>query len=171
MSKEDVQSFLLQDDGTFPNNQQLPLVILSGAIELDDGDAARRVELVFHGNGWGNSWHNGIYPFQHYHSTAHEVLGVYAGWVEAQFGGPKGETVTAHAGDVIVIPAGVAHKNLDQSQGFRVVGAYPRGQNWDMNYGKPGERPGADERIKKVPLPETDPVHGKKGPVIELWDC
>ena len=59
--------------------------------------------------------------------------------------------------------------DLDQAQGFRVVGAYPDGQMWDMNYGKAGERPAADERIRKVPLPQLDPVRGKTGPLMELW--
>ena len=30
---------------------------------------------------------------------------------------------------------------------FTVIGAYPRGQHVDMCFGKPGERPGADQRI------------------------
>ena len=77
--------------------------------------------------------------------------------------------VTAHSGDVIIIPAGVAHKNIDQSPDFKVVGAYPKGQTWDMNYGKSDERPLADERIKKVPLPMHDPVFGKTGPLMRLW--
>jgi len=50
-------------------------------------------------------------------------------------------------------PAGVAHKNLGQSSTFAVVGAYPDGQHWDMNTGKPGERPRADQRIARVMLP------------------
>ena len=50
-----------------------------------------------------------------------------------------------------------------------MVGAYPRGQSWDMMYGKPGERPGADETIRSVPLPTADPVLGIKGPLMQLW--
>jgi uncharacterized protein YjlB len=38
-----------------------------------------------------------------------------------------------------------------------------------MNYGKPAERPQADERIKNVPLPEADPVFGKSGLLFRLW--
>jgi uncharacterized protein YjlB len=167
--ESEFKSFLLKDDGVFPNNGKLPLLVLTGAIDLSGKDPAASVERLFAANGWVNSWRNGIYPFQHYHSTAHEVLGVYAGWVKARLGGPGGVTIIAEPGDVIVIPAGVAHKNLDQSQGFRVVGAYPRGQMWDMNYGKPGERPAADKQIKKVPLPVTDPVYGKNGPLLEIW--
>jgi len=59
--------------------------------------------------------------------------------------------------------------DIDQSPDFRVVGAYPRDQMWDMNTGKPAERPQADEHIKNVPLPEADPVFGKSGPLIRFW--
>jgi uncharacterized protein YjlB len=87
-----------------------------------------------------------------------------------QFGGETGPVIIASAGDVIVIPAGVAHKNLLSSHDFRVVGAYPAGQTWDMKYGKKEERPAADHRISAVALPETDPVKGAGGPLIKLWD-
>ena len=39
-----------------------------------------------------------------------------------------------------------------------------------MNYGKKKERPKADENIKKVPLPETDPVYGMQGPIKMNWE-
>jgi uncharacterized protein YjlB len=74
-----------------------------------------------------------------------------------------------HARDVIIIPAGVAHKNLSTSADFGVVGAYPEGQDWDMNYGKPGERPKADLNIERVALPKLDPIYGASGPLLEKW--
>jgi uncharacterized protein YjlB len=73
------------------------------------------------------------------------------------------------AGDVVVIPAGVAHKNDGASSDFRVVGAYPDGTGPDMQYGKPGERPGTDRNIAAVPSPAADPVHGSAGPLTRLW--
>ena len=165
----EVISEILKDDGTFPNNEKLPLLIYKQAIELDKRNPAATVVKYFHANHWEGSWRNGIYGFHHYHITAHEALGVYSGKVKVQLGGPEGIIVDAEAGDVIIIPAGVAHKNLGSSSDFGVVGAYPSGQRWDMNYGKIGERPKADENIKKVPLPATDPVYGKPGPLMELW--
>ena len=86
-----------------------------------------------------------------------------------QFGGPSGITQKLHGGDVVIIPAGVAHKNLGASGDFGVTGAYPSGQRWDMCYGKPGERPRVDENIARVPLPETDPVYGADGPLLARW--
>jgi uncharacterized protein YjlB len=84
------------------------------------------------------------------------------------WGGEKGQKLKVFAGDVIVIPAGVAHKNLE-SNDFAVVGAYPEGRSHDMNTGKEAERPEADDSIAKVPIPGYDPIQGKNGELIKLW--
>lgn len=161
---------LLTDDGTYPNNERLPLLIYPGVIALAARNAARTVEEVFHEYHWGSSWRNGIFNYHHYHSTAHEVLGVYSGTARVQFGGPRGPEFEIQPGDVVVIPAGVAHRNLGSSADFGVVGAYPVGQSWDMNYGEDNERPQADRNIAEVPLPEMDPVFGAAGPLTQVWD-
>ena len=57
------------------------------------------------------------------------VLGIAAGWVRVRLGGEGAQTVELRAGDVVVIPAGVAHKNEGASPDLLVVGAYPRGQS------------------------------------------
>jgi uncharacterized protein YjlB len=159
----------LGDEGTFPNNVGRPLIIFKQAIRIDDRRGAEIIEDIFHSNKWLGAWRNGIYPFHHYHSTAHEVLGVYKGEARVQFGGEKGPIMEVASGDVVIIPAGVAHKNINSSHDFRVVGAYPAGQSWDMNYGKQGERPAADKNISSVPDPKTDPIYGSEGPLLELW--
>lgn len=159
----EIQEHLLEDDGTFPNHATLPLLFYRRALKIITGQAARQVEEVFRANQWGNAWRNGVYPYHHYHSTAHEVLGMYQGEARLQLGGPDGVTLEVMAGDVLIIPAGVAHKNLGASDDFACVGAYPPGQRFDMNYGKAGERPRADQNIARVPLPATDPVYGNRG--------
>ena len=159
----------LTDDGTFPNNENLPLIIYKGAIRIEEGDASA-IEKLFSENQWGGCWRNGIYPYHHYHSTAHEVLGVYKGTAKVQLGGPEGIESEVKMGDVIIIPAGVAHKNLGASDDFACVGAYSPGQQFDMNYGKAGERPEADQNIQKVELPSTDPVYGREGLLKEHWN-
>ena len=164
-----VSHYIIGDNGVFPNNSELPLVVLKNAIKLPDEDPASVVEDIFNMNKWGNSWRNGLYRVHHYHSTAHEALGVYSGWVEGLFGGEDGVKLKVFAGDVIIIPAGVAHKNIGQSPDFKVVGAYPPGQSWDMNYGNPDERPQTDNNILRVPLPLTDPVYGKEGKLLSFW--
>ena len=160
---------LIEDDGTFPNNGRLPLLVLPGAFAEDPGEElARTMEETFARNSWPPSWRNGVFPYHHYHSTAHETLGVYSGRGVVLFGGDKGVEREVTAGDVVVIPAGVSHKLIEESEGFRVVGAYPSGQSPDMNYGKRGERPRTDRTIAGLSLPEADPAYGR-GPLIELW--
>lgn len=159
----------LRDDGTYPNNERRPLLAYPGALELPERDPASVFEALFAANQWGGTWRNGVYGFHHYHSTAHEVLGVYGGNAQVQLGGEQGVVLSVSRGDVIIIPAGVAHKNLGASRDFRVVGAYPLGQGWDMCFGEPGERPQADHNIVGVPLPKADPVYGPDGPLFEHW--
>lgn len=159
------------DDGRFPNNEKLPLVVYQNAVKLPQQDPAATFEQIFHANEWGSCWRNGIYPYHHYHSTAHEVLGISRGEAAVRLGGDdRGQTFEVRSGDVIIIPAGVAHKNLGSSWDFQVVGAYPLGQKWDMNYGKSGERPQALRNIARVPLPKTDPVYGREGQLAKYWD-
>lgn len=159
----------LKDDGSFPNNEKVPLLVYQSALELPRSQTAAGIENLFSSNGWRGAWRNGIYGFHHYHSTAHEVLGVYSGSAKVQLGGENGITLTVHPGDVIIIPAGVAHKNQGASSDFRVVGAYPAGTRPDMCYGKAGERPRADDRIANVSLPPMDPVYGAEGPLAKYW--
>ena len=97
------------------------------------------------------------------------MLGIYGGSARVQLGGDHGWIQEVYAGDVLAIPAGVAHKNLGSSDDFGVVGAYDRGLRWDMNYGRPGERPRADRNIAQVRLPKADPVYGPEGPLLEHW--
>ena len=122
-----VRAYLLLDDGKIPNNPVLPLLVYQGAFGFTDSDPASTCEAVFESNGWGNYWRNGIYSFHHYHSTAHEVLGICRGSARAQFGGEQEVTLEIGAGDVVVIPAGVGHKRLEASSDLLVVGAYPPG--------------------------------------------
>jgi uncharacterized protein YjlB len=161
------KAFHLKDTGTFPNSA-LPVLVYAQAL-AQRGDLAAAFEALFEKHGWSGAWRNGLYTLHHYHSTAHEVLGVYRGEVSVCLGGEEGLRVALHAGDVAVLPAGVAHKNESQSSDFAVVGAYPDGTSPDMNYGKGAERPRTDERIRALALPVADPVCGKSGPLVELW--
>ena len=161
--------FLLTDDGAIPNNPQMPLLVYGGALQFPAGDPAAVCEQLFSANGWGSSWRNGIYSFHHYHSTAHEVLAVASGTASVQFGGENGPVIDVQMGDVVLIPAGVGHKNLSASRDLLVVGAYPLGQSWDLCRGTPDERPWAVVNIARVPLPTSDPIYGKQGPLTSHW--
>lgn len=158
-----------KENGDFPNNPILPVLLYKDVFDFTSNDAASVIEQTFARNNWKGSWRNGIYTFQHYHSTAHEALGVYNGWAEVQLGGPESKIVRIEKGDLVVLPAGTAHKKINSGGGFAVVGAYPDGQSWDMNYGKPGESGKAKQNISQVKLPTNDPVFGKKGRIFDFW--
>jgi len=161
--------FYFENDGAIPNNA-LPLLLYRSAFHTGNKETAGWLINRFSDNNWTNAWKNGVFSYHHYHSTSHEVLGVCSGSAKLQLGGERGELVEAKAGVVIVIPAGVGHKNSGSSPDFLVVGAYPKGRSHDMNVGKADERPQADENISKVPIPNTDPLLGKNEGVPVIWD-
>jgi uncharacterized protein YjlB len=68
-----------------------------------------------------------------------------------------------------VIPAGVAHKNEGASPDLVVVGAYPGGKSPDMCGPAAQHRERALRNIPEVPLPTSDPVYGRPGPLLERW--
>ena len=158
-------------DGSIPNNPSLPMLVYPAAVDTSSSsDPAALFEQLFAQNGWtGGAWRNGIYPFPHYHSTAHEVLGIARGHADVRFGGQTGTVLTVTAGDIALLPAGCGHQNLGASPDLLVVGAYPPGPDWDLCRGESGERRHAPANIANVPLPETDPVGGAAGPVIQYW--
>jgi uncharacterized protein YjlB len=140
-------------------NSRLPVLIYHGE--------AGGFEAMFAANGWVGIWRNGVYDFDHYHSNAHEVLGIEAGRATLQLGGAEGRAVDVSAGDVIVLPAGTGHCRISRSPDFVVIGAYPRGQ---QSYDLCRDRtPEAEIRITKVAMPDSDPVRGQRGPLLTLW--
>lgn len=158
-----------KENGGFPNNPKLPLVIYDQVLKLPKDGAPDRIEKLIKTNGWGNAWRWGLYDYHHYHSTAHECLCIYSGSVQVQFGGGNAWSAVAQPGDVVILPAGLGHKNIKCSLDFRTVGCYPKGQSPDMKYGKPSERPAADKAIAAVPLPKFDPIYGLKGDLAKHW--
>src|SRR6478752_10301959 len=84
----------------FPKATDLPLILYRGAIAEEGKAAAKAFEQLFARNDWPGAWRNGIYPYHHFHATAHEVLGIAAGRATVRFGGPEGPVVAVRAGDV-----------------------------------------------------------------------
>jgi uncharacterized protein YjlB len=163
-----VETYRFEDDGIVPNNPALPLVVYRGAIP-EEGDRAVACERLFAAHGWPDAWRNGIYGHHHYHSRAHEVLGIARGSAMVRFGGENGQTVGVEAGDVVVIPAGVAHKREAASGDLLVIGAYPQGQHPDMCRAEEAAHDRAVTAIAAVPLPAEDPVTGGAGPLLQNW--
>jgi uncharacterized protein YjlB len=153
------------DDGAIPNSP-LPALVYHG---VEAATRAADCEALFGANGWGGHWRSGILYEHHFHSTAHEALGIVAGRASVMLGGPGGERLEIGAGDVLVLPAGTGHCRLESSDDLLVIGAYPPGQAWDMRYGDPGEHDEVLANIAAVALPQTDPVLGPDGPLVALW--
>ena len=160
------ETIYLEDDGIIPNSV-LPLLVYTRAFAMDV--TAGQVELRFAENDWSNSWRNGIFPYHHYHSISHEVLGCYNGSAIVQMGGESGTVLKIGKGDVLVIPAGVGHKLIQEFDDFHVVGAYPGGANYDVLKAEKANRPKADANIAKIPIPGKDPVTGARGGLNVLW--
>lgn len=160
---------LFADDGEIPNHPRFPLIVYAQAIVPGEGDPAVAFENLFAENGWGGGWRDGIFPFHHYHSTAHEILGIAAGEAEVRFGGESGKTLSVKAGDAVLIPAGVAHKRLSSSPDLLVIGAYPAGQYADLMREGAEDRAAIRQRVEAVAKPRTDPIGGATGPLRDLW--
>ena len=163
MTQPETHSF---DDGGGIPNSRLPVLVYH---EVEDARSADECRDHFARSGWLGAWVDGIFPFHHFHSTAHEVLGIVAGSASVILGGPSGRSFEVARGDVLVLPAGTGHCNVGSSGDLVVVGAYPDGMQWDLRRGDPAERDEVLANISAVPLPGSDPVHGSAGPLTELW--
>lgn len=164
------KSFMFADDGAVPNNPELPFLVYKQAVALDPAyDPAAVFEQLFGAHDWSQSWRNGIYDYVHYHSRIHEVLGIARGSARVRFGGDDGKELELAAGDVAVLPAGTGHQRLSASADLLVVGAYPPEGEYDECCGSFTEHGRARRAIAQVPLPQQDPVFGRKGPLTRLW--
>lgn len=161
-----VETLTLTANGWMPNNPLLPVILYRRALDVADDDPARFEALVAR-TGWPAQWRNGIYDYHHYHSTAHEVLGIVRGSVDVVLGGPGGHAVSLAAGDVALLPCGTGHCRVGASDDFLVVGAYPAGQDWDICRAAP--TPAMTARMAQLPFPPSDPVAGRTGPLTTLW--
>ena len=159
-----VERISLQQNGWVPNNPHLPVLFYHRA--LGAGDPAA-FEALSGRNGWPAQWRNGIYPYHHYHSTAHEVLGIIRGSAQLFLGGPAGRATAVEAGDVLVLPCGTGHCRVTASDDFLVVGAYPAGQDWDICRRAP--TPAMVVRMGQLPFPASDPLGGLHGALVSAW--
>lgn len=165
-----IETRLFPDDGKTPNHPHLPLVIMRGTEAAGSANPAGWFEQRFVAHGWLATWRWTVYPYHHYHSTNHEVLGVSRGTARLMFGGGNGEEFQVQTGDVIVIPAGVGHMRLNSSGDFQVVGAYPRGEEPDLIRSGDDAIDATRRRVAQVALPEKDPIDGSQGLLVACWN-
>lgn len=133
-------------------NGRFPVLVYRG---VDVSDARG----LFAAHGWGGAWENGVFDFHHFHSTSHEVLAVVSASACLELGGPQGSSFDVAAGDVLVLPAGTGHRRATADPGFRVVGAYPAGQE-DYDLLRQADE-AALARIASLGPPASDPVGGE----------
>ncbi|KAJ5539349.1 hypothetical protein N7513_007681 [Penicillium frequentans] len=126
----------------------------------------------------------------HYHAATHEAHTVLHGRATYLLGkssldpetDTKGDPIGLHftvsAGDVFVFPAGVTHFVIDTEDDYEILGFYSlNAQNsidepYDMEYALDSVEE-TDEKRKKcelVPVPVHDPIYGKEGPMIQIWN-
>lgn len=145
-------------DEDIPNNPTLPVLIYRSA--ANSSDLPLFFEESFEKHGWGGTWRNGVYDYTHFHSNAHEALGVAGGHARLQLGGNHGGAFDVAAGDLLILPAGTGHRKISASPDFLVIGAYPEGQeDYDIVRSVKGDAR-AVKRIEEVPLPSKDPLTG-----------
>lgn len=164
-----VTTFKFADDGDVPNHPRWPMIVYKQAIDPNAGDPAAAFEKVFAEHGWVDAWRNGIFAFTHYHSNAHEVLGIARGNAAVRFGGKTGKVLTVEAGDAVLLPAGTGHENLGSSADLLVIGAYPKGRSRDLKRSGEADKAVIRARVSAVPKPAMDPISGADGPVKTLW--
>lgn len=165
-----VIELFIKRNGYFPNSIH-PALVYKNALDLprQKNKAAEAIREIFLHNGWSNSWKNGIYDYHHYHSTTHECLGAAMGSAMLLIGGPGGKRIKFAAGDVLILPAGMAHRCITETDDFCCVGAYPQGKEFDINTGTVEEYKKALPRIHKLSIPRYDPLNGKDGLLKTYW--
>ncbi|WP_312824747.1 cupin domain-containing protein [Epilithonimonas sp.] len=164
----EVKTFYFKDDGIIPNSK-FPLLVYKNAFSERGNSGADFLEKKFRDHNWYNSWRWGVYPFHHYHSVSHEVLGVFQGTALLHMGDPNGEKLNVEAGDILIIPAGVGHKCISHSEDFTVVGAYPNGMDYDLVKEEKSKHAQSVKNIQKVSFPSDDPLLGKTGGIKKYW--
>ncbi|NIA87250.1 cupin domain-containing protein [Rahnella aceris] len=155
-------------DGGVPNNT-LPVLIYHRVIPPDTADNADYLEHLFRANGWPPQWRYPVYTFTHFHSNTPEVLGVFAGTAKLQLGGEHGNIIEVKVGDVLLLPAGIGHKQISADDDFMLVGAYPPGIKADLCHDELPQLAARTKAVNAVPLPATDPVTGHSEGSMLVW--
>ncbi len=157
----DIKYVRIGSDKPFPGSE-IDLRLYQAVFDKADTALDAKFRKRFTANGWSLPWINGIFNFHHFHAEAHEALGCARGWVIVQFGGPNGPEFKLEAGDAVLIPAGVAHKNIDHSPNYCILGSYPHNQQADLRPGDPDEWNEVLHLLSLLRLWDKDPVTGNE---------
>lgn len=166
MTRLKTQTIHFNADGTIPNNK-LPVIIYDSV--TDAIDKSTWFEQNFAKNNWRNNWRDIILPYDHFHSNTHEVLGIGKGAVTLHIGGAHGKQFLLHAGDALLLPAGVGHYFVSSPGAYEVVGGYPNGSSWNVRQELGADKDLIYAEIDSLESPKLDPIHGLTGPMHEYW--
>lgn len=212
----EVKSYDLQPTDRIPNSHY-PLLHYKNALGPVENCSPSAAYDLFTTNGWVVNWifRYGDTQMSHYHSRSHECMAVLTGNATIRFGVADtsndleantygadwekgGVELEANAGDVFLIPAGVAHKTYRTRpqapfvllspgrakgieaedprralqeltlDGFTMLGAYPVGADWDFVEACTDHKEW--EKTWAIPKPALDPVLGDRAEGIAgLW--
>ncbi|AYV73716.1 hypothetical protein HRF69_20310 [Bacillus circulans] len=165
MGNPDITMYYFEQNRYIPNHPYLPALHYKRAMENKEDE----MEKVFQQNNWKNTWSGGVFSYHHYHSNAHEVLGIKTGSALLQIGGEGGSKLIVKSGDVLLLPAGTGHKKLSASPEFEVIGAYPNGEDYNIKTDVEKDLDGVQEEIESAFFPAADPVYGENGPLSKMW--
>ena len=155
----------LAPDPKMPNSQ-LPVLVYRGTATGDE--LAGLFREVFSANGWGGLWTGAIFGYDHFHSNAHEVVGVVSGEAILGLGGASGKRVEVGEGDVVILPAGTGHRRVRGSSDFMVIGVFFIVQEVNEIYTDLQSCADYRARIEAIAIP-TDPAYGANGALAAAW--
>jgi uncharacterized protein YjlB len=148
----------LEPDDWIPNSSRFPVLIYRNVVDYKLPEVGAALMQIFERNGWRCGPGGNILREYHYHSAAHEVIGIASGAAILGIGGPHSIRVAVDATDVLVLPAGTGHCRLADNANFSVVVANPPSQKPDTC--RTMASFGMVETIDALSYPDRDPVFG-----------
>ncbi|CAK7563979.1 MAG: hypothetical protein SEPTF4163_001862 [Sporothrix epigloea] len=168
------ETYYLKRNQHAPNNA-FPVLVYRQCLPLPVSEEKTTAFLEAHAWEKKGTWgHIGV---RHFHPNVHECYGVIAGESTMLVGcgsddpDDSGQEIELSVGDVIVLPAGTGHCNLQSTKNYLYVGVYPSGgPMYKAELGKEGADVAALRReVDSVAMPLEDPVSGKDGALLKLW--
>src|SRR4051812_27559200 len=102
MSSKTPRKLYFAKGSDVPNNT-LPALLFRGILAPSAAGKGQRFRQAFKKNRWTGLWTDTIYDYTHFHSNAHEVLGIAEGKVTVRLGGEDGRLFRLKAGDMLVL--------------------------------------------------------------------
>jgi uncharacterized protein YjlB len=101
-------------------NSHLPALLFRSILPPNISKKAECFRRTFRANGWSGIWTDTVYDDTHFHSNAHEVLGVAEGKLTVRLGGGEGRLFRLKAGDMLILAAGIGYRRVGADDGLRL---------------------------------------------------